>query len=180
VIVGSASGILAPAVALLFIVAGCKRTKQVRDQPETATIPAASETRIEGVAGTMGSDPGLMIAVRLSNGEQVLVNGPLAPEVGRLTGATLVLVGPVQATTPWRMIVPTGYEVLAIDGQKPQVGVLRVERNGGIWLETSPPIRLEGTPDALRAQNGAKVYVLGAVRNGVLMVQSFGVIRPPD
>jgi len=179
VIVGSASGILAPAVALLFILAGCKRTKQVRDQPETATIPAASETRIEGVAGTMGSDPGLMIAVRLSNGEQVLVNGPLAPEVGRLTGATLVLVGPVQATTPWRTIVPTGYEVLAIDGQKPHVGVLRVERGEEVWLETRPPLRLEGTPDALRSQHGAKVYVLGALRDGVLSVQSFGVIKPP-
>ena len=142
-------------------------------------MPAPSETRIEGVAGTMGSDPGLMIAVRLSSGEQVLVNGPLAAEVGRLTGATLVLVGPVQATTPWRSIVPTGYEVLAIDGQKPHVGVLRVERGAEVWLDTRPPLRLEGTPDALRSQHGAKVYVLGALRDGVLAVQSFGVIKPP-
>lgn len=142
-------------------------------------MPAPSETRVEGVAGTMGTEPELMIVVRLASGEQVRVNGPLAAEVGRLTGATLGLVGPVQATTPWRTIVPTEYEILAIDGQKPHVGVLRVER-GEVWLETSPPIRLEGTPDALRAQNGAKVYVLGALGNAVLVVQSFGVIRPPD
>lgn len=177
-IVGSASWILAPAVALLCIVAGCKRTKQVRDQPETATIPAASETRIEGVAGTMGSDAEVIIVVRLPRGEHVRVTGRLAAEIGRLTGASLVLVGPVQATTPWRTIVPTEYEVLAIDGQKPHVGVLRVD-HGEVWLETSPPIRLEGAPDALRARSGAKVYVLGALRDGVLVVQSFGVINPP-
>lgn len=156
---------------------GCRRTEQVRDTAEGALVPAATEMRMEGVAGPMGSDPGLPVALRLSSGEHVRVNGPLAAEVGRLTGATLVLMGPVQATTPWRTIVPTQYEVVAIDGQKPYVGVLRVERDE-VWLEMSPPIRLDGTTDALRAQNGAKIYVLGSLLNGVLVLQSFGVINP--
>jgi hypothetical protein len=91
----------------------------------------------------------------------------------------VALFGTVQATTPWRTIAPTRYEVLTIDGQKPHVGVLRVEREE-VWLESDAPLRLEGVPDRLRGLNGAKVYVLGAVRDGVLLVQSFGVIRRPD
>jgi hypothetical protein len=120
-----------------------------------------------------------MIVVRPANEAPVRVGGPLAAEIGMLTGATVTLFGTIQATTPWRTIEPTRYEVLAIDGQKPHVGMLRVEQ-GEVWLESISPVRLEGAPDALRAQIGAKVYVLGAVRNGVLKVQSFGVIRRPD
>jgi len=161
----------------MTVAMGCRRAEQVREAGEGGLVPAATETRLEGVAGPIGSEPGSMVALRLPTGEHVRVDGPLAAEVGRLTGASLVLVGAVQATTPWRTIVPTAYEVAAIDGQKPYVGVLRVEQNA-MWLDTSPPIRLEEAPDALRAQNGAKVYVLGSLSGGVLVLQSFGVIRP--
>jgi len=166
-------------VLTLTMALGCRSAERSQGTRAGSTTPVPSEPRLEGVAGTMGSDPALMIVVRLANGEPVRVDGPLAADVGRLTGATVALFGTVQATTPWRTIEPTRYEVLAIDGRKPHVGVLRVEREE-VWLESSPPLRLEGTPDALRVQRGAKVYVLGPVRNGVLTVQSFGVISPPD
>lgn len=166
------------AAGLVMTVAmGCRRAERVGEAGSGALVPAPTETRLEGVAGPMGSEPGLMVALRLPTGEHVRVNGPLAAEVGRLTGASLVLVGVVQTTTPWRTIVPSAYEVMAIDGQKPHVGVLRVEPDA-VWLETNPPVRLEGTPEGLRAQNGAKIYVLGSLSEGVLVLQSFGVIRP--
>ena len=173
-------GIWTAAVGLTLTVApGCGRAERSQGTRAAATTPVPNEPRLEGVAGTMGTDPALMIVVRPATGEPVRVDGPLAADVGRLTGATVALFGTVQATAPWRTIEPTRYEVLEIDGQKPHVGFLRVEREE-VWLESRPPLRLEGTPDALRVQHGAKVYVLGPALNGVLTVQSFGVIRAPD
>lgn len=147
------------------------------------TTPAGStqvtEPRLEGVVGTVGEPPAMTVVIRPSAGGAVAVEGALAAEVGRLTGATLAVYGQVRAGTPYRTVAPTGYEIVAIDGEKPHVGVLRVAGES-VRLEGGTVVRLEGAPEALRNQAGATVYVLGPLRNGVVTVQSFGVIRPPS
>jgi hypothetical protein len=125
----------------------------------------------------MGADPMVMVVVRPAQSAPVRVEGSLAAEVGRVTGATVALYGEVRADGPWRTIVATAYEILAINGQRPHVGVLMVD-GADVRLEGDSTLRLEGAPDALRREHGSKVYIIGPERRGVLPVVSFGVIRP--
>jgi hypothetical protein len=125
----------------------------------------------------MGADPMVMVVVRPADGDPVRVQGPLAAEVSRLTGATVALSGEVRSEGAWRVIEPTSYDILAIDGQKPHVGTLLVEGTE-VRLESDSSLRLDGAPEALRRERGAKVYVIGPARDGAISVMSFGVIRP--
>jgi hypothetical protein len=123
----------------------------------------------------MGADPMIMVVVRPTDGAPVRVMGPLGAEVGRVTGATVALFGEVRTDGPWRTIEPAAYEILTIDGQRPYVGTLVVD-GLEVRLESDSSLRLDGAPEALRREHGAKVYVIGPVRGGVLSVLSFGVI----
>lgn len=153
--------------------ASAMRTMTSR-QPAQPTDP--TEASIQGVIETIGKAPMTMVVLRPAHGPPVRVDGPLADEVARLTGATVTLFGTAQPGSPYRTVAPTHYEIVAIDGEKPFVGVLRVEGDA-VRLEGTPTLRLAGVPRALRDQAGARVYVLGSLRDGVVTVLSFGVIR---
>ena len=71
-----------------------------------------------------------------------------------------------------RAIEAAGYEILAINGEKPYVGEL-VERQGALWLSDK---RVLGAPPELTAAVGAKVWILGRSTNGDLEVQVYGII----
>jgi hypothetical protein len=148
-------------------------------QRQAAGPPAgASPGGIEGVVGTIGVEPMVSIAVRPASGDPVRVTGPLAAELGQLTGATVRLTGDVRQDAPWPVIEPSSYEVTAIDGQKPYVGILQVEGTD-VRLNADSVLRLLDVPDLLRQQHGAKVYVLGSRRGDAIAITGFGVISPP-
>lgn len=148
-------------------------------KPDRTPTPPAAEPDVTGVVGAMGPAPMTTIVIRPASGDPVRVEGTLAPEIGRLTGAMVALFGPIRPETPLRAIEPRTYEIVSIEGQKPHVGVLQVE-GAAVRLESDPALAVEGAPDALLQLDGAKVYILGPVQNGVLSVSSFGVIRPAD
>jgi len=112
----------------------------------------------------------------------VELEGELAREVERLQGATLEVVGTIDADA--RRMRVTGYTVVAVGGARPWVGIL-VEDSGGLGLAdgTGSPIPLSLQPktqERLHRSVGGKVWVLGTkLVSGQLKVQRYGVLRDP-
>ncbi len=52
------------------------------------------------------------------------------------------------------------YEILAIDDERPHVGIL-VARDGALWLASSDTVQLAAAPNDLQSEAGAKVWIIG-------------------
>jgi hypothetical protein len=124
----------------------------------------------------MGVSPATTIVVRSADGQAVRLEGPLSEEVGTLTGATVAVFGTVRAGGPMNTIVVDRYDLLAVDGQVPYVGIVRIA-DGNVWLHGDRPLLLRGAGSTLESLVGAKVYVLGTRTADTVVVASMGVIR---
>ena len=68
------------------------------------------------------------------------------------------------------------YEIRAIQGERPLVGTVAY-RGGEYWLEGDVEVRLVNASEGLRAQIGAKVWILGREMEDGVYPQTYGVIR---
>jgi len=152
--------------------------------PETGqmvfSIPQSeSDTVVTGVVASVGADPFMKIVINAPDGGSVAVNGDLRGEIGQLVGAELRVWGPTEASAPpppARAVNARGYEIVMVAGAKPTVGVLGP--NGSTLITTSgDTIALTGVPEALAANAGSTVWVVGTERDGGIGVQAYGVIR---
>lgn len=125
-----------------------------------------------------GSVPTVAVTLILGSGEAVELRGPLLAELRSLGGASVRVIGRRTARSPRPGFEASAYEVLSIDGQRPNVGVL-VRRGEFVWLEGTDTLRLSVIPPLLATRIGAKAWVVGPRVDGALQVQSFGVIREP-
>lgn len=137
----------------------------------------ASET-LAGRIELTGSEPTVAVTLILGSGESVELRGPLELELRNLAGASVQVTGQRAAGSPRPGFEASAYQVLSIDGQRPNVGVV-VRRGEFVWLEGTDTLRLSPVPPLLASRIGAKVWVVGRRVAGAMQVLSFGVIREP-
>lgn len=139
------------------------------------TPPAAGPdgvATLRGRTAVVGSAPmNVRVALQADDGRSVTLVGPLATELGRLAGADLEVEGRMSGGE----LEPTGYRVVAVDGQPALVGTVEPASGGGLQLrlEDGSIVRLGGGTSDLRP--GQKVWVQGP---GQVQVQTFGIIVP--
>jgi hypothetical protein len=103
--------------------------------------------------------------------------GSLVDELRMLAGADVAVRGLPDSSRGMPTFDVRAYDVLAIDGRRPRVGVL-VARGDELWLASSDTLRLVPALEALRERVGARIWVVGRSdsTSGELHVESYGVI----
>jgi hypothetical protein len=140
--------------------------------------PQASTAELSGKVFVTGSEPSTTVILVQKGGPSVNLLGELDPELRRLSGSTLRVRGARRGEPPAGGFEVESYQVLEVDGEVPEVGVLQ-ESDGGLWLAGRDTVELASPPAALRQQPGAKVWIVGRRMGGKLGVQSYGIIREP-
>lgn len=146
--------------------------------PEEGPPAAVAADTVVGEVRQVGSSPFTRTVVE-GETASVAVSGPLEPELARLVGARVRVVGEIGAREgPGRSLLAERYELLSVDGETPRVGVLRHEAGAGYRLETGEgeTLSLRSVPPRLGGVVGAKVWVVLDEAGGVLR---YGVIREP-
>jgi hypothetical protein len=165
----------------MWLACGCGRSHAGTATPATVQV-TARDSVVEGRVAVKGADPFAQVIVSPVPGApagEVAIVGALRSELATLHGAQVRVWGRAVANgqpVPRRAIEATGYEIVAINGERPYVGEL-VARQGGVWLADK---RLVAAPVELLQMVGAKVWVVGRSAGSDLQVQSYGIIvRPP-
>lgn len=165
-------------------------TEQADMAGDTSQTPTAEggatmdTTTVEGTVQVVGADPFPQVVLQVGEGaavQQIAITGPLRDELGTLHGITVRVAGRSVANpqgVPSQAIEVTGYDVVSVNGEQAYVGILAI-RDGDMWLDASTATRLSAVPTELESKAGAKVWITGPIEDGVLRVQSYGVIREP-
>lgn len=131
------------------------------------------------VTGTVRRAGNLPFVRTLVEGEDtVAVSGPHEEELARLVGSRVRVVGRRDTAGRWpgAALEVAGYELLAVDGEQPEVGFLRRDGEGFYLEREEGRLRLAAISPGLAREVGAKVWVLTGAGGSVLR---YGVIRPP-
>ena len=149
-----------------------------RGQPSASPTPTPSETVLTGRISVGGLAGQQITTLQVDGGKPARLVGSLEAELQRLNTATVwVAGGPV--ASPANGFSVTRYDVLAIDGAKPLVGVT-ANRAGAVWLLTgADSVKLSAAASDLTTKVGAKVWVVGRRTGADMTVQTFGIIRDP-
>jgi hypothetical protein len=112
------------------------------------------------------------VLVRPDAGAEVRVEGPLAAEVRRLSGARVAVRGALRGDA----VTAESYEVVSVDGQPVHLGVVERPASGGVFLRLADGARVElRGPATAEFRTGQKVWVQGP---GSVSVQTFGIVTP--
>lgn len=151
-----------------------------------ACVPAAGGSEgpapdtLEGLVVVTGGAPEPLTTL-VTKDRSVVLKGDLVPELRRLDGAAVRAAGRFEGEGPGDALCVLDYEILEIDGQQPRVGVLIMPEQGlALETDTGEPLPVVGAPAALRDRIGARVWIVGTMREGSLLLQSYGILRPPD
>ncbi len=172
------------AIMSIAATASCARNHEPRTGAESASSAGAdsgmssSLTELRGRVSNGGTDRFPITSILSDDGSATRLGGALLDELRALSGAELSVRGVLSSGGAERSLDVREYEVLAIDGQRPRVGIV-LARDGELWLASSDTLRLVPALDALRQHAGAKVWVVGTSdAAGMLRIQSYGVIAP--
>jgi hypothetical protein len=136
-------------------------------------VPAAMPAdTLRGTVVVSGIGPTPLTTLTRATGAPVVVTGPLEPELRSLAGA-IVLVHGRSASTPRPSIEALRYEIVEIDGVRPVVGT--VQPGGTRLLVGDDTLTLEGLTEP--PPDGSRIWVIGGRHDGILRVQSWGLIR---
>lgn len=137
---------------------------------------ATAADTITGTVRQVGSTPFVRTIVEHEDGS-VTVAGPLEAEVSSVVGARVRVWGPPTESEDPRgpHVQVQGYEILSVDGTRPDVGQLLHEPGRGYYLETGAgdELPLAGVPDRLAGHVGAKIWVIRGETGGV---QRYGIL----
>ena len=126
------------------------------------------------VAGGLAGQP--RTSLQIEGGSPTTLLGPMEGELRRLGGATVLVAG---APAPNASFTVSRYEIVAIDGAKPVVGVLAMRDGSPALVVGRDTVKLNATTPELRAKMGAKVWIVGRRTGADRTPQSFGVRREP-
>ena len=169
-------------------IACAARTNQTAEAGKGETQDAGApndtgSTSFVGLVKELGTGPfkGLVIEFDSGTGRALAVTGNLQTEIAQLIGLKINAAGRVipnpGAPPPTNALDVTSYQILSVNGDKPYVGTLTM-RGNDMWIEGTPNgMKLTGYPASLHQKHGAKVWIVGRVEDGALVVQSFGIIR---
>ena len=162
---------------VLLVLTACHRTP---GPAVRGASPAPGDTVAEGTVRVIGPHESAQLVLS-GVAPGIALIGSLSGELRRLVGARVRVTGRAvrnPAAAPERAVEVAGYEILAVDGERPYVGIVTM-RDAQIWLVGQDTLELLGAPPDLAARIGAKVFVTGTVQGGQLRLRSYGVIRDP-
>jgi hypothetical protein len=146
--------------------------------PPAAATPHQERTETGRVA-VVGNVPFTRVVLGEAD-RQVELTGPLAPEIGGLAGAVLLVRGPAErGSLPGAQAVRVEeYRIRSVDGEEPLVGRLEPAA-GELWLvHEGRRVRVTDPPADLRDRPGALVWLVGTETDEGMRVRSYGIIRP--
>ncbi len=147
--------------------AGCSGNSGGRQMAATVTETLVGEIQLTGSA------PMVLVTLTTAQGRSVDLTGDLRSELRNLTGAEVAVRGRPASGRDFAVV---SYEIRAIQGERPLVGTVAY-RGGEYWLEGDVEVRLVNASEGLRAQIGAKVWILGREMEDGVYPQTYGVIR---
>ena len=141
---------------------------------------ASDAEQLTGKIVVTGSDAAIFVTLQVPGRRSVRLLGEMVEELRRLSAATVRVEGTIvggarSAGLLGGSLNVKSYEVLAIDGERPHVGIL-VAGDGALWLASSDTVQLAAAPDDLQSEAGAKVWIIGQSAGAGLRVQSYGII----
>jgi len=156
-------------LVLCLVVAGCGGARNAPAQGETP-----GQARLVGAVTVTGSAPmNVRVTLRPDSASSVFLDGPLAPELRRLSGARVEIWGRREADA----VQVSGYRIVSVDGAPVWMGTVERQGDGlALRLQDGSLIRLRYPPAEL--QPGRKVWVQGPAARAEVSVQTFGVISP--
>jgi hypothetical protein len=171
------------------VLATCAHNPEPR--AEADTMPPDSGAQAPGIPHSQqgielrgrlvngGTDRSTITTLVRSGSPPTRLGGALLHELRALSGADVLVRGVMDSSGADGTLDVREYEVLAIDGRRPHVGVV-LARAGELWLAASDTLRLVPKFDALSESVGAKIWVVGTSDStaGELRVESYGVIVP--
>jgi hypothetical protein len=159
-----------------------------RDTAARGAAGGARPTAEEEATGRVvvsGSEGASFVTLQLEGRGPLRLRGELEPELRRLSGAIVRVVGRSAGGPTGGPAAAFGtefdvrsYEVVSVDGERPHVGRV-VVRDGEGWLAAADTVRLVGAPAELTSRPGSKVWVVGPRTGGGIEVRSYGVIAAP-
>lgn len=126
---------------------------------------------LEGTLDASGW-PATSVTLRAVDGTTLVVNGPKAGELARLTGSPVRVWGRTSATG----IDVHGYDLRSRLGDDRWMGIV-MSRPDGLWLLGEQAIRLVDAPAALAAESGKLVWLMGREVPDGVQPTLYGVIR---
>lgn len=171
------TGPLTAVVSLLFGVAGCYPDFSDRGPPFADTTPLEARTPVV-LTGSIVVGPSLGVRTPVlypEQGSPQALDGALLGELGQLAGARLTVVGHPH---PSGRLTVTGYALLEVNGEKPQVGEVTRDGRGHALRAEAGSLALDPSTDAPLADLvGMKIWVLGTPADHGLRIRQYGVIR---
>jgi hypothetical protein len=157
---------------LVATTAACAPAHETETAPVPATDaaqPMTGDTSLTGIVRVVGSLPVSTQVVIEADGRHTAVEGALADEIGRLSGAEVEVRGRLAG----RAIEAADYEIRSVDGRPVTVGTVERIEEGMIHLRTKGGelVYVAGSTSPFRV--GQKVWVQGPQ---YLRIQSFGII----
>ncbi len=137
-------------------------------------MAATAPETLVGEVQLTGNAPVVLVTLTTAEGRSVDLTGDLRGELRNLTGAEVAVRGRPASGRDFAVV---SYEIRAIQGERPLVGTVAY-RGGEYWLEGDVEVRLVNASEGLRAQIGAKVWILGREMEDGVYPQTYGVIRP--
>jgi hypothetical protein len=126
---------------------------------------------VRGTLAVTGTAQEAYLTVRSEDGTSHIVQGDLASEMRTLAGMEVLVHGEVAASGMGRIITADSFEILAVNGQRPIVGVVL---DGDRLVVAADTLRLIGAGTAMRP--GQRVWIVGTRAGGELRVQSWGPV----
>ena len=133
---------------------------------------AAADT-VRGIVAVVGTSFDSRVIIRPpSSARAVVVTGPQAPTVGKMSGADVLVSGTFDEHG---QINASRFAVRSVDGVPALDGTL-IERGGRLLLVTRDGKQhaIQNAPAALRQHVGGRVWVAGSLEKGPV---TFGVIE---
>jgi len=169
----TAAASLGAAAGLLVLLSACAGSPR----PDDGSPGQVAPDTVRGTVRQVGSSP--FVRTVVEGDDTVTVTGELESEIARLSGARVEAAGTLSTGEyPGPTLETVAYEILSVDGERPEVGLL-AEDADGLYLEREgrDPLRLRAVSSGLASRVGAKVWVVTG-EDGV--VQRYGILRPPE
>ena len=165
-----ATSLVAGALAI-----ACAREGQVNSGP--AQVGKAGPDTVSGLVRQVGNFPFTRTIV--VGDDTVAVTGSYEAEITRLAGAQVRITGRIgEGEGMGKEMDATSYEILDVDGIRPQVGMLeRVDSGYVLRSADGDETRLLGVSERLAAAAGGRVWV---VLSEAGVVTRYGILREPD
>ena len=165
------------ALVLIVSSAACTRVPDTAAKPVTTdTARLATDSIWTGRVAVTGTAEIPAVMLERAGETALQLGGEHEPELRALDGADIRVIGaPAAPGIAGAAIDVERYEIVAIAGEAPFVGVLSADSEA-LTVTDATVLQLVGFPASLRSP-GAKVWVTGERAADTLRVRSAGIIR---